>query len=102
PLHKSCAEWIFLNVKPFVVQRFTRAQQPIETARCYFQEGFSSWRIQRFNAAEKFPSLASRSFVGATMTCSRSLNTRTLKKELAATSKRNCTTFAASEPSATI
>jgi hypothetical protein len=36
--------------------------------RCYFQEGFSSWRIQRFNAAEKFPSLASRSFVGATTT----------------------------------
>ena len=68
PLHKSCAEWIFLNVKPFVVQRFTRAQQPIEITRCYFQEGFSSWRILRFNAAEKFPSLASRSFVGATMT----------------------------------
>jgi hypothetical protein len=63
-LHKSCAEWIFLNVKPFVVQRFTRAQQPIEITRCYFQEGFSSGRILRFNAAEKFPSFGLPLFRG--------------------------------------
>src|ERR1700746_3626480 len=31
-LYEACANWIFLNVKPFVVQRLVGAQQPIEAA----------------------------------------------------------------------
>ena len=61
---QTCADGVFFDIKPFFLERFVPANRRSKEPRCHRHEAFSSWRIQRLIAAERFPTFAPRSTVG--------------------------------------